>query len=116
MRFRSQKVGKNGWAEQALTMTTLEQFKQVRTSVAPEMQSELFQLMSKDPDASISRMVEIAGENGLKVSNEEVRSFLRQMDDDEEWMTLNWMPLPSPLLLVDVMVEKDWAVDPLSAL
>ena len=73
------------WAEQALTMTTLEQFKQVRTSVSPEVQSELFQLMSKDPDAAISRMVEIAGEQGLKVSSEEVRGFLRAMDDDEEF-------------------------------
>ena len=66
-------------------MTTLEQFKQVRTSVAPEVQSELFQLMTKDPDAAISRMVEIAGEKGLTVSSEEVRGFLRAMDDDEEF-------------------------------
>ena len=82
---RSQKVGKNGWAEQALTMTTLEQFKQVRTSVAAEVQSELFQLMSKDPDAALQRMVEIAGEKGLTVSSEEVRGFLRQMEDSEEF-------------------------------
>ena len=66
-------------------MTTLEQFKQVRTSVAPEVQSELFQLMSKDPDAAISRMVEIAGEKGLTVLSEAVRGFLREMDDDEEF-------------------------------
>ena len=89
LRVRSQKVGENAAAEQALTMTTLEQFKQVRTSVAPEVQSELFQLMSKDPDAAISRMVEIAGEKGLKMSSEEVRGFLRQMDDEEELMTSN---------------------------
>lgn len=66
-------------------MTTLEQFKQVRTTVAPEVQSELFQLMSKDPDAAINRMVEIAGEKGLKVSSEEVRGFLRAIDDEEEF-------------------------------
>ena len=66
-------------------MTTLEQFKQVRTSVAAEVQSELFQLMTKDPDAAISRMVEIAGEKGLTVSSEEVRGFLRAMDDEEEF-------------------------------
>jgi hypothetical protein len=66
-------------------MTTLEQFKQVRTSVVPEVQSELFQLMSKDPDAALQRMVEIAGEKGLKVSSEEVRGFLRQMEDSEEF-------------------------------
>ena len=66
-------------------MTTLEQFKQVRTSVAAEVQSELFQLMTKDPDAAISRMVEIAGEKGLKVTSDEVRGFLRQMQDSEEF-------------------------------
>ena len=66
-------------------MTTLEQFKQVRTSVAAEVQSELFQLMTKDPDTAINRMVEIAGEKGLKVTSEEVRGFLRAMDDEEEF-------------------------------
>ena len=66
-------------------MTTLEQFKQVRTSVAPEVQSELFLLMTKDPDAAINRMVEIAGEKGLTVSSEEVRGFLRAMDDEQEF-------------------------------
>ena len=66
-------------------MTTLEQFKQVRTSVAPEVQSELFQLMTSNPLSAISRMVEIAGEKGLKVTSDEVRGFLRQMEDSEEF-------------------------------
>ena len=66
-------------------MTTLGQFKQVRTSVAPEVQSELFQLMTSNPLSAINRMVEIAGEKGLTVSSEEVRGFLRAMDDDEEF-------------------------------
>ena len=66
-------------------MTTLEQFKQVRTSVAPEVQSELFQLMTSNPLSAISRMVEIAGEKGLKVTSDEVRGFLRQMQDSEEF-------------------------------
>ncbi|MDB4379321.1 hypothetical protein N9Z61_00530 [bacterium] len=66
-------------------MTTLEQFKQVRTSVAPEVQSELFQLMTSNPLSAINRMVEIAGEKGLTVSSDEVRGFLRQMQDSEEF-------------------------------
>ena len=41
--------------------------------------------MSKDPDAALQRMVEIAGEKGLTVSSEEVRGFLRQMEDSEEF-------------------------------
>ena len=60
-------------------MTTLEQFKQVRMTVAPELQQELFRLMTSSPDAAISRMVEIAGEKGLTVSKEEVRGFLDEL-------------------------------------
>ena len=66
-------------------MTTLEQFKEVRMKVAPEVQQELFTLMTSNPDDAISRMVEIAGEKGLTVSKEEVRGFLREMDDSEEF-------------------------------
>jgi len=66
-------------------MTTLEQFKEVRMKVAPEVQQELFTLMTSNPDSAISRMVEIAGEKGLKVSTEEVKGFLREMDDSEEF-------------------------------
>ena len=66
-------------------MTTLEQFKEVRMKVAPEVQQELFTLMTSNPDDAISRMVEIAAEKGLTVSKEEVKGFLREMDDSEEF-------------------------------
>ena len=57
----------------------------MRVKVAPEVQQELFTLMTSNPDSAISRMVEIAAEKGLTVSKEEVRGFLRQMDDDDEF-------------------------------
>ena len=60
-------------------MTTLEQCKQVKTSVAAEVRSELFQLMSKDPDTAISRMIQIAEEKGVTLTAEEVKNFLKQM-------------------------------------
>ena len=41
--------------------------------------------MTADPAASIRRMVEIAAEKGMTVTSEEVRGFLRQMDEDEEF-------------------------------
>ena len=66
-------------------MTTLEQFKEVRMKVAPGVQQELFTLMTSNPDDAISRMVEIAAEKGLTVSKEEVKGFLREMDDSEEF-------------------------------
>ena len=49
------------------------------------MQAELYKLMTADPDASTRRMVEIAAEKGMTVTSEEVRGFLRQMDDDDEF-------------------------------
>ena len=66
-------------------MTTLEQFKQVRTSVAPEQQQELFTLMTSSPDAALQRMVQIAAEKGVTLTAEEVKGFLREMDDEEEF-------------------------------
>ena len=50
-----------------------------------EVQAELYRLFTADPDASIRRMVEIAAEKGMTVTSEEVRGFLRQMDEDDEF-------------------------------
>ena len=66
-------------------MATLEEFKALRDGVPVSVQGELFRLMTTDPDASIRRMVEIAAEKGMTVTSEEVRGFLRQMDDDDEF-------------------------------
>ena len=68
-----------------LLMATLEEFKALRDGVPDEVQVELYKLMTADPDASIRRMVEIAAEKGMTVTSEEVRGFLRQMDDDDEF-------------------------------
>ena len=66
-------------------MATLEEFKALRDGVPAAVQAELYKLMTADPDASIRRMVEIAAEKGMTVTSEEVRGFLRQMDDDDEF-------------------------------
>ena len=41
--------------------------------------------MTDGPDASIRRMVEIAAEKGMTVTADEVRGFLRQMNDDDKF-------------------------------
>ena len=41
--------------------------------------------MTADPATSIRRMVEIASEKGMTVPAEEVKGFLKQMDDDTEF-------------------------------
>ena len=66
-------------------MATLEEFKALRAGVAPEVQTELYRLFSSDPDAARQRMVEIAAGKGVALTSEEVRGFLRAMDDEEEF-------------------------------
>ena len=66
-------------------MATLDQFKALRSSVAPELQKELFGLMSSNPDAALSRMVELAAAQGVTTSSDEVRGFLRAMNNEEEF-------------------------------
>ena len=66
-------------------MSTLEEFKTLRSGIAPELQSELYVLMDSDPEVGKQRMVEIAAAQGVTLTKEEVRGFLLQMDEDEEF-------------------------------
>ena len=66
-------------------MTTLHEFKALRAGVAPALQTELVGLMTSDPEAGKQRMVEIAAAQGVTLTTEEVRGFLLQMDDEEEF-------------------------------
>ena len=66
-------------------MTTLNDFKVLRASVPAEVQTELYSLFSSDPDAARQRMVELAAEKGVTLTVDQVRDFLRQMDDEEEF-------------------------------
>ena len=66
-------------------MTTLNDFKQLRASVAPETQTELYSLFTSDPDAARQRMVELAAEQGVTLTVDQVREFLKQLDDEEEF-------------------------------
>ena len=66
-------------------MTTFNDFKALRASVSPEVQTELYSLFASDPDAARQRMVAIAAEQGVTLTAEEVKGFLREMDDEEEF-------------------------------
>ena len=66
-------------------MATLEEFKALRAGVAPGVQTELDGLMVSYPEAGKQRMVEIAAGHGVTLTTEEVRGFLLQMDEDEEF-------------------------------
>ena len=66
-------------------MTTLNDFKQLRASVPAEVQKELYSLFTSDPEASFQRMVDIAAEKGVTLTVDEVKGFLKQMDEEEEF-------------------------------
>ena len=66
-------------------MTTLNDFKALRTAVPAEVQTELYSLFASDPDAARQRMVELAAELGVTLSVEQVREFLQQMNEDSEF-------------------------------
>ena len=66
-------------------MTTLNDFKALRASVPAEVQKELYSLFSSNPDAARQRMVELAAEQGVTLTAEQVREFLQQMDEEEEF-------------------------------
>ena len=66
-------------------MTTLNDFKALRASVPAEVQKELYKLFSSDPDAARQRMVELAAQQGVTLTVDQVRQFLRAMDDEDEF-------------------------------
>ena len=66
-------------------MTTLNDFKALRASVPSEVQKELYSLFTSNPDAARQRMVELAAEKGVTLTVDEVKGFLKQMDDEEEF-------------------------------
>ena len=65
----------------------------MRAGVAPEVQTEQYGLMSSDPEAGKQRMVEIAAGQGVTLTTEEVRGFLLQMDEEEEFDDIELDPI-----------------------
>ena len=66
-------------------MTTLNDFKALRASVPAEVQTELYSLFSQDPETSFQRMVDIASDKGMTLTLDEVKGFLKQMDEESEF-------------------------------
>ena len=75
-------------------MATLNDFKALRASVSPEVQTELYSLFASDPDAARERMVDIAAEQGVTLTVDEVKGFLREMDDEEEFDDIELDAIP----------------------
>ena len=65
----------------------------MRAGVAPEVQTELYGLMTSDPEAGKQRIDEIAAAQGVTLTTEEVRGFLLQMDEEEEFDDIELDPI-----------------------
>ena len=74
-------------------MATLKEFMALRAGVAPEVQTELYGLFISDPDAARQRMVEIGAEQGLTLTSDEVKGFLKAMDDEDEFEDVELDPI-----------------------
>ncbi len=66
-------------------MATLEQFKQIRSSVSPEIQTELYGLLVQDLDAAVLKMIAIGAESNVSFTVDEVKSYLRELDEEDEF-------------------------------
>ena len=66
-------------------MTTLDDFKTLRASVPSEVQKELYSLFTSNPYAARQRMVELAAEQGVTLTLDQVGEFLKQMDEVSEF-------------------------------
>lgn len=66
-------------------MVTIEYFKQIRSSVSAEIETELYGLVIQDLDTAVQRMIEIGNENGVSFTSDEVRAYLREMDAEDEF-------------------------------
>ena len=74
-------------------MTTLNDFKKLRASVPAEVQEELYSLFSSNPDAARQRMVELAAEQGVTLTVDQVRTFLTQMNEESEFDDIELDPI-----------------------
>ncbi len=66
-------------------MSTIQDFKQIRSSVSLEVQSDLYALLVQDLDAAVQRMIEIGNENEVSFTADEISSYLREMDAEDEF-------------------------------
>ena len=74
-------------------MTDLNDFKALRASVPAEVQKVLYSLFSSNPDAARQRMVELAAEQGVTLTVDQVRTFLTQMNEESEFDDIELDPI-----------------------
>ena len=66
-------------------MATLQQFKDIKSSLSPDQQSSIYQQFINDQDGAINKMIAIATEQGIAITSDEVLSYLKELDNDDEF-------------------------------
>ena len=66
-------------------MSTLQQFKDIKSSLSSDQQSSIYEQFVNDQDGAINKMISIAKEQGITMTSEEVLGYLKELDDDDEF-------------------------------
>ena len=66
-------------------MATLEQFKDIKSSLSSDQQSSIYEQFVNDQDGAINKMISIAKEKGITMTSDEVLGYLKELDDDDEF-------------------------------
>ena len=66
-------------------MDKLDRFKQLSDSMPMEQKTELYQQFVVNPEAGINSIVQLAGEQGLELTQAEVSELIKTIDVDEEF-------------------------------
>ena len=66
-------------------MATLQQFKDIKSSLSSNQQSSIYEQFVNDQDGAINKMISIAKEQGITMTSDEVLGYLRELDEDNEF-------------------------------
>ena len=66
-------------------MATLQQFKDIKSSLSSDQQSSIYEQFVNDQDGAIQQMISIATDQGITMTSDEVLGYLKELDDDDEF-------------------------------
>ena len=66
-------------------MAPIEQFKELQTAVSSDDQAQIAELYLTDRDSAVNKMIGIAADKGVTLTSDEVQSFIREMNEDDEF-------------------------------
>ena len=65
-------------------MANLQQFRDLLADVKPEVKNKIYQLLVAGPGKASCQIIEICSENGVVISDQEIDTFRREMDENGE--------------------------------